>query len=153
MGGCSRCWETPGRQARSQGQAPRGRRRTPVSAVLAGPSSGPPSQIPEGCGFRSSPTLRPRPGPSCRPGASSLLITLSLPLFRVYQLSSSSPLSSCLRPPPIPPLLDHCQSLPSGLPFAPSLQTVIHLAPKLSRIYQKKSLLYNTLCKLPARSV
>lgn len=84
MGGCSGCWETPGRQARSQGQAPRGRRRTPVSAVLAGPSSGPPSQIPEGCGFRSSPTLRPRPGPSCRPGASSLLITLSLPLFRVY---------------------------------------------------------------------
>ena len=64
------------RQARSQGQAPRGRRRTPVHAVLAGPCSEPPSRIPEGCQFRSSPLPRPHPGPSCRPGASSLLITL-----------------------------------------------------------------------------
>lgn len=129
MGGCSGCWETPGRQARSQGQARRGRRRTPVRAVLAGPSSESPSQIPEGCGFRSSPTSRPRPGPSCRPGASSLLITLtpsvpSLPnrphLHRYYPQATIHP----------PPLLDHCHSLPSGLPFALSLQTVIYLAPK-----------------------
>ena len=87
------------------------------------------SQIPEGCGFRSSSTSRPRPGPSCRPGASSLLITLtpsvpSLPnrphLHRYYPQATIHP----------PPLLDHCHSLPSGLPFALSLQTVIYLAPK-----------------------
>lgn len=46
------------------------------------------------------------------------------------QQSSSSPLSSCPRPPSIPALLNHCHSLPSGLPFALSLQTVIYLAPK-----------------------
>lgn len=45
------------------------------------------------------------------------------------QPSSSSPLSSPGHH-PSPPLLDHCHSLPSGLPFALSLQTVIYLAPK-----------------------
>lgn len=153
MGGCSGCWETPGRPARSQGQAPRGRRRTPVRAVLAGPSSESPSQIPEGCGFRSSPTLRPRPGPSCRPGASSLLITLtpsvpSLPnrphLHRYHPQATIHP--------PLYWTTAIASQVVFPLPCLYRLSSTWHLKP-LSRIYQTKSLLYNTLCKLSARSV
>ena len=52
------------------------------------------------------------------------------PCSELIQQSPSSPPSPCPRPPSIPPFLDHCHSLPSGLPFALSLQSVIHLAPK-----------------------
>lgn len=142
------------RQARSQGQAPRGRRRTPVHAVLAGPCSEPPSRIPEGCQFRSSPLPRPHPGPSCRPGASSLLITLSLPLFRAYPtvpIFTAITLSQATHPSPLSWTTAIASQVVFPLPCLYSLSSTWH--PKLlSRVYQTKSLLYNTLHRLSAHS-
>lgn len=99
-------------QARSQGPAQGARRWTPVRAVLASPCSEPPSGIPGGCGFLSSPKWQPHPGPTCRAGC--LLPSRHSLLLPLCPELSTSPHLQCHHAASghhsLPASLGHCHS-------------------------------------------